>query len=118
MKHPSLRSRVAPAILVLLATLASPNHITAVDCAITLHGDVNQSGANTSADIIAAVNLVFKCDFGCPPCDYVRADVNCSGSFTSADVIVMVNFIFKGGAPYCDICPLLEDGTYPPGVCP
>jgi hypothetical protein len=113
-----LRSRVVPAILVLLAILTSPNHTTARDCAIVLHGDVNQNGAITSADLIAAVNLVFKCDFGCPPCDYVRADVNCSGSFTSADVILMVNFIFKGGAPYCDICPLLEDGTYPPGVCP
>jgi hypothetical protein len=118
MKHLLLRSRVVLAIVVLLAILASPYHTEARDCSIVLHGNVNQDGAITSADLIATVNLAFKCDFNCPPCDFVRADVNCSGNLTSTDVILMVNFIFKGGTPYCDICPLLEDGTYPPGTCP
>jgi len=118
MKHLLLRSRVVLAIVVLLAILALPTFTSAQDCVIVTHGDVNLSGSINSADLIATINLAFKCDFNCPLCDFVRADVNCSGNLTSTDVILMVNFIFKGGTPYCDICPLLDEGLYPPGICP
>jgi hypothetical protein len=73
------------------------------DCPITLPGDVDESGALTSADIINLVNFVFKSGPLPLPCE-ANGDVNCTGSVTSADVIQMVNHVFKGGDAPCDIC--------------
>ena len=72
-------------------------------CPITLTGDVNVSGAITSADIIYMVGFVFKGGAGPLPCD-AAGDVNCSGAVTSADIIYMVGFVFKGGPDPCDGC--------------
>jgi hypothetical protein len=81
---------------------------------VALTGDVNESSTLTSADIIALVNYVFK--GGTPPRPCAAAgDVNCSGQVTSADIIAMVNHVFKGGAPPCDVCTLIEVGTW---TCP
>jgi hypothetical protein len=74
-----------------------------VDCIINVSGDVNVSGALTSADIIYLVNFVFKGDAPPLPCA-ANGDVNCSGAVTSADIIYMVNHVFKGQPPPCDIC--------------
>jgi hypothetical protein len=66
-------------------------------------GDVNVSGALTSADIIYLVNFVFKGDVAPLPCT-ANGDVNCSGAVTSADIIYLVNHVFKGQPGPCDIC--------------
>jgi len=72
-------------------------------CPILITGDINVSGAITSADIILEVNFCFK--GGAPPQPCVAAgDVNCSGTVTSADIIFLVNFVFKGGPAPCDGC--------------
>jgi len=72
-------------------------------CLIEVAGDVNVSGALTSADIIYLVNFVFKGQAAPLPCA-INGDVNCNGSVTSADIIYMVNHVFKGQAGPCDIC--------------
>jgi hypothetical protein len=72
-------------------------------CPIPLTGDINQDDVITSADIIEAVNFVFKGFTEPAPCGEV-ADVNCSGTVTSSDIIEMVNFVFKAGPPPCDVC--------------
>ena len=72
-------------------------------CPIAVDGDVNESGAVTSADIIHLVGYVFKGDVAPLPCD-ANGDVDCSDAVTSADIIYLVNFVFKGGPPPCDIC--------------
>jgi cysteine-rich repeat protein len=73
-------------------------------CLINVPGDINVSGAVTSADIIGLL-YIFKPGKGPPqPCE-ANGDVNCSGAVTSADIIYLVNFVFKGtGPPPCDIC--------------
>ncbi len=59
-------------------------------------GDVNESGAITSADIVVLVNYVFK--GGPAPIPVWEAgDVNLTGAITSADIIFLVNYVFKGG---------------------
>jgi hypothetical protein len=75
-------------------------------CLVVLTGDVNVSGAITSADIILMVNHVFKGGPPPSPCS-AAGDVNCSGSLTSSDIIGMVNFVFKGGAAPCDVCTII-----------
>ena len=73
-------------------------------CLISLPGDINESGAVTSADIITLNGRIFKNDRHLEPCD-ANGDVNCSGQLTSADIIYLVNYIFKGTGPApCDIC--------------
>jgi len=72
-------------------------------CPIVVSGDVNISGALTSADIIYLVNFVFKGQAAPLPCP-ANGDVNCSGAVTSADIIYLVNHVFKGQAAPCDIC--------------
>lgn len=72
-------------------------------CVIALTGDVNADGFQTSADIIYAVNYVFKSGPTPLPVEE-SADVNCSGAVASDDIVTMVNFTFKSGAPYCDAC--------------
>jgi hypothetical protein len=65
-------------------------------------GDVNNSGAITSADIIYTVNYVFK--GGPPPVGGEHiADVNCSGQVSSSDIIYLVNYVFKGGPLPCPL---------------
>ena len=70
---------------------------------IIVHGDVNESGALTSADIIHMVGFVFKGGQPPEPC-VAAADINCDGAVTSSDIIYMVNHVFKGGPAPCDIC--------------
>lgn len=72
-------------------------------CPIALTGDVNESGAITSADIIVEVNFCFKGGPDPLPC-VASGDVNCSGAVTSADIIFLVNFVFKTGPGPCDGC--------------
>ena len=61
-------------------------------------GDVDESGAITSADIIYLVNTVFKRGPDPLP-EWQSGDVNASGNLTSGDIIYLVNFVFKGGPP-------------------
>ena len=75
-------------------------------CVVTQTGDVDISGAITSADIIVLVNYVFK--GGATPQPIAEAgDCDCSSAVTSADVIRLVNYVFKGGIPPCDVCTIL-----------
>lgn len=76
------------------------------DCQIVLTGDVNVSGAITSADLISLVNYVFKSGALPMPCAGA-GDVNCSQAVTSADVIFLVNHVFKAGPAPCDACTLV-----------
>jgi plastocyanin len=70
---------------------------------VCVPGDVNVSGAITSADIIYMVNHVFK--GGPAPIPEPEAgDVNCSTTLTSGDIIYLVNFVFKGGIAPCVSC--------------
>jgi len=64
---------------------------------------LNLTGTITSADIIVAVNYVFKGGPDPQPCP-ASADVNCGGTVTSADIIILVNYVFKGGPAPCDAC--------------
>ncbi len=72
-------------------------------CLVELTGDVNVSGAITSADIIYTIKFVFMRGNQPEPCSGV-GDVNCSGSVTTADVIYLVNHVFKSGPQPCDFC--------------
>ena len=69
-------------------------------------GDVNVSGAVTSADIIVMVNHVFKGGPAPLPCA-AAGDANCTGNLTSSDIITLVNFVFKGGPAPCDVCTII-----------
>lgn len=70
---------------------------------VCVPGDVNASGAITSADIIYLVGHVFK--GGPAPIPIPESgDVNCSTAITSADIIYMVGFVFKGGPAPCASC--------------
>lgn len=90
-----------------------PNLVAAMDslptsCFILATGDSNSDAAITSADIIYAVNYVFKSGPAPVPCAAV-GDVNCDGSVTSADIIYLVGYVFKGGPAPCDACTLVPD---------
>ena len=80
--------------------LQSQNHDS---CIVELPGDVNVSGAVTSADIIYLIRFVFIRGPEPEPC-HGNGDVNCTGNITTADVLTMVNYTFKGGPDFCDIC--------------
>ena len=58
-------------------------------------GDVDGSGAVTSADIIFAVNYLFKA--GVAPESPVLVDVSRNCRATVSDVITMVNYVFRNG---------------------
>ncbi len=82
------------------------NVISTSGCVVVRTGDVDESGAVTSSDVIDMVNYVFKSGPGPQP--IVEAgDVNCSGDATPEDIIYMVNYIFRGGASPCDVCAIL-----------
>ena len=83
-----------------------------VDCLINVAGDVNSTGAITSADIIYMVAYVFKGGDPPMPCA-ANGDVNCDGVVTSSDIIYLVGHVFKGGWPPCDICNFSEAGCVP-----
>lgn len=72
-------------------------------CPISKPGDLNVSGAITSADVILLVNYVFKSGAEPVPCAS-SGDVNCNSTVTSSDVIGLVNFVFKSGKPPCNPC--------------
>lgn len=61
-------------------------------------GDVNETGAINSADIIYLVNFVFKGGPE-PTCSPLSGDVNCTSAINSADIIFLVNYVFKAGPP-------------------
>jgi hypothetical protein len=63
-----------------------------------LLGDVDVSGAVTSADIVRLVNHIFK-DGPAPLPVWEVGDVDLSGALTAADIIYLVNYVFKGGPP-------------------
>ena len=100
--------------LLLLAVQAFPtatNVSANSDCPVLLTGDANQTGSLTSADIIYIINYIFRQGAEPLPCE-AAADVNCDVAVTTSDIIHMVNAIFKGPAIPCDVCPLIEDGTW------
>ena len=72
-------------------------------CVIEIAGDVNLSGAITSADVIYMIGYVFKGGDPPMPCA-ANGDVKCDGIVTAADIIYLVNHFFKGGPAPCDIC--------------
>jgi hypothetical protein len=76
-----------------------------IACPIAMTGDVNESGAVNSADIIFLVNYVFK-GGGDPQPIVLAGNVDCTGAVTSADIIYLVNFVFKSGASPCDACTI------------
>jgi RHS repeat-associated protein len=84
---------------------------TVWNCAVTLTGDVNQSGTITSADINYLVAYVNQGGPAPLPCA-ASGDVNCTGSVTNADVIYLINYVFKSGPSPCDVCPLIYSGTW------
>lgn len=75
-------------------------------CLVLQTGDVNGSGAITSADIIFLVNYLFKSGQSPTPCEAV-GDVNCSGAVTAADIIYTVNVVFLRGNWPCDVCEVI-----------
>jgi DNA-binding beta-propeller fold protein YncE len=58
-------------------------------------GDVDESGAVTSADIIYLVNYLFKAGPGAST--ETLGDVNRNCQITLADAVVLVNYVFRGG---------------------
>lgn len=72
-------------------------------CLIEIAGDVNVSGAITSADIRYLVEYVFKGAAAPLPCAR-SGDVNCDGAITASDIIYLVSHVFKGGWSPCDVC--------------
>jgi hypothetical protein len=80
-------------------------------CIVWITGDANLSGSVTSSDLILLVHYIFKRGDEPAPCP-AAGDVNCNGAITVADVIYLVNFLFKTGPPPCDVCPLIEGGTW------
>lgn len=80
--------------------LQTQNHDS---CIVDLTGDVNVSGAITSADIIYVLNYIFLIGPPAQPCAG-SADVNCSGQVSAADVIYLVGHVFKSGPEPCNIC--------------
>lgn len=58
-----------------------------------LHGDVNDDGAVTVADVFYLINDLFA--GGPPPLGY--ADSNGDGQLTVADVFYLINYLFSGG---------------------
>jgi hypothetical protein len=77
-----------------------------IRCAVNMTGDVDQSGAISSADLIYLVGYVFKGMSAPLPC-LAAGDANCSGAVTVADIIVLVNYVFKSGPAPCDVCTLI-----------
>ena len=78
-----------------------------VDCLIDVAGDVNLSGALTSADVIFLVGYVFKSGNAPLPCA-ANGDVNCDGGVSASDILYLVKHTFGGGQPPCDICNFSE----------
>lgn len=72
---------------------------------VVANGDVNASGAYTSADVIYMVAHIFKGGPAPVPVPEL-GDVNCDGTLTAADIIELVNFVFKSGPPPCEVCAL------------
>jgi len=80
------------------------------ECPGEIGGDVDANGSINSADIIFAVNYIWKS--GPPPTPCIAyADIDCSGSVTSADVIGLVAYVFRSGQEPCLWCrsPLMVE---------
>jgi hypothetical protein len=74
-------------------------------------GDVDSTGSITSSDIIYLVNYVFKGGPTPRPCE-AAGDTNCDAAVTSADIVRLVNYVFKSAIPPCDVCTLVDVGTW------
>lgn len=83
-------------------------------CPILTTGDANADGVVTVADVLYAVEYMFKGRLSPVPCAAVL-DVDCNGLVTTGDTIYLVNYIFKGGTPPCNVCVLVGEGTW---ACP
>ena len=66
-------------------------------------GDANGDGKINVADVVYAINYLFKGGPVMKP--LVAGEVNCDGKVTVADVVYTINYLFKGGPKPCQNCP-------------
>ena len=104
-----IKTLAGSALLLLLAAQAypfGPEMPTNADCPVLQTGDVNLSGALTSADIIYMVGFVFKSGSEPLPCE-ASADVNCDGAIDPLDLgYVLARFGVCDPVPDCkQDCP-------------
>ena len=67
------------------------------------NGDANRDSKLNVADIIYAINYIFKA--GMPPFPTDAADADCDSKVNVCDVVIMINYVFKGGPAPCDLTP-------------
>jgi hypothetical protein len=91
--------------------LIAPAAVATRDCPVAITGDVNMTGTLTSSDVIFLVNYIFRSGPVPSPCE-AAGDVSCDAVVTTSDIIRLVNFIFKGPNLLCNVCPLIEAGTW------
>lgn len=72
-----------------------PGSITIGTSCCLVRGDINHSGASSSADVIYFVDWLWK--GGAPPPCLEEADVNGNGEVSSADLMALVDWIWKSG---------------------
>ncbi len=68
-----------------------------------LCGDMDHTGILNIADLVWAVNYIFK--GGPPPVTEEAGNVDCEPGIFVSDLSYMVNYIFKSGAAPCEGCP-------------
>jgi hypothetical protein len=66
-------------------------------------GDANGDGKINVADVVYAINYLFKGGPVLKP--LMSGDVNCDTNVTVADVVYTINYLFKGGPKPCQGCP-------------
>ncbi|MCJ7458010.1 MAG: dockerin type I repeat-containing protein [candidate division Zixibacteria bacterium] len=70
---------------------------------VYLCGDCNGDGFINVADVVYAINYLFKGGPSMKP--LVAGEVNCDGKVTVSDVVYTINYLFKGGPKPCQGCP-------------
>lgn len=70
---------------------------------VYLCGDCNGDGLITVADVVYAINYLFKGGPVLKP--LISGDVNCDSKVTIADVVYTISYLFKGGPKPCQNCP-------------
>jgi len=70
---------------------------------VYLCGDCNGDGLITVADVVYAINYLFKGGPVLKP--LMSGDVNCDSKVTVADAVYLINYLFKGGPKPCQNCP-------------
>jgi len=88
-------------------TYMSPFNI----CTINLTGDVNTNGSVNSGDVFYLNNYVLSQGPTPLPCA-ASGDVNCSAVVNTGDVIYLNNYVWYGGPAPCNVCTLVELGTW------